>query len=282
MTVSLVIPTLLTQTDLLQDCIFSLRKQKVSFAFDVWVVANTPDKELKAFQQAVSSGSLDIHWLSQGRNTGFTGAVNAGIEASAGDLVILLNDDTTVNPDWLEQLVSTYKKSKADMVASTIYLSDKKTLDSQGFTFLWRGKALPLPQAVEPPDNWKNYPDLFPSTSVLKEPFGPDAAAALYTRELLIELGGFNNSFFAYLEDVDLALRARKAGYTCALAEKAVVYHHKHATSSRLDGFKARQDFMNWWRIVLGSYPRKACLQFGPLILLERAKNLSGLIKSIL
>ncbi len=245
-------------------------------------MANTSQEKLSAFEKSVPTTltkQLKLHCISLGQNTGFTGAVNAGITASTEDLVVLLNDDTTVDQNWLSELVATHHATGADMIASTIHLSDKTTLDSQGFTFRWRGQAIPLPHKEHTADSWTNHPNLLPRTK-LKEPFGPDAAAALYTRRLLTQLRGFRPSFFAYLEDVDLALRARKAGFTSALAENAIVYHHKHATSTKFSGFKARQDWKNWWRIVLGSYSLVAWLKFAPQILLERAKNLSGMIKA--
>ena len=170
------------------------------------------------------------------------------------------------------------------MVASKIYLADKKTLDSQGFGFAWRGKAAALDQNLQcslstAKDYWLNNPQLLPKTK-LQEPFGPDAAAALYTRKLFDKIGLFDNDFFAYLEDVDLALRARQAGMHCALADKAIVYHYKHATSSQKQGFKATQDLKNWWKIVHRRYNFAVWKKFPGLILIERLKNLSGYLKS--
>ena len=142
------------------------------------------------------------------------------------------------------------------MVASKIYLSDQKTLDSQGFGFAWRGKAEALDQNLQcslssAKDYWLNNPELLPKTR-MTEPFGPDAAAALYTKELFDQIGLLAEDFFAYLEDVDLALRARQAGMNCVLADKAIVYHYKHASSSIKQGFKAKQDLKNWWKITTG------------------------------
>ncbi|MCD8484179.1 glycosyltransferase family 2 protein [Candidatus Woesebacteria bacterium] len=282
MSVAIIIPTLLSDFDMLQACLESLAALKKPPEFSVYVMANTSQDTLTQFENTLPqklSEKLDIKFFSLGQNTGFTGAANAGITASTEDLVILLNDDTTVDPNWLTELVATHSTTGADMIASTIYLGNKTTLDSQGFTFRWRGQALTLPFTDTASDNWKNHPDLLSRTNA-REPFGPDAAAALYTRQLLQDLRGFRPSFFAYLEDVDLSLRARRVGFTCALAENAIVFHHKHATSSGFSGFKARQDFRNWWRIVLGSYPLKAWTRFAPRILLERAKNLSGMIKA--
>lgn len=241
-----------------------------------------------------------------GVNAGFTGAVNAGIQKSNAEYIVLLNDDATASPDWLDQLVNTQQQTQADMVASTIYLGGSGTIDSQGFTFYWRGKAYPLlqkrgtshlkseqagclnkkkniPHLSGEGDHWLNNQQFFTSNTpkFFREPFGPDAAACLYTRKLFDTVGLFDDRFFAYLEDVDLALRARKAGMYCALAKDGVAYHHKHATSGAFPRFKATQDMKNWWRIVLYTYPKKSWRKFWPQILLERGRNLSGWMKSL-
>jgi GT2 family glycosyltransferase len=294
---SIIIPTLFTNIDYFQSCLDSLTKQKqieqtTTTPIEIIITANTTQQLMEQAQNKLqpslreqSSSNLTINWLCLGKNTGFTGAVNAGIKVAKGRYIILLNDDTIVDKNWLNELISTQQQTKADMVASKIYLSDKKTLDSQGFGFAWRGKAEPLDKNLQSSlslakDYWLNNPNLLPQTN-FQEPFGPDAAAALYTRELFNKVGYFDNDFFAYLEDVDLALRARQAGMHCALAEKAIVYHYKHATTKKQKhSFKAKQDLKNWWKIVCRRYTNQVWLRFAGVILLERLKNLSGYLKS--
>jgi len=230
--------------------------------------------------------SLPLFWVAAGKNVGFSPATNLGFRARPADFFICLNDDTEVDPAWLTELLSTQKRSSADMVASSIYLGDHETLDSQGFTFAWRGRAEALRGAHSHvstlPDHWLKNKDLLTTNTLefWQEPFGPDAAACLYTQKLIQTIGPFRDDFFAYLEDVELPLRARKAGFHCALASDAIVYHHKHSTSKHFSSFKARQDATNWWRIVL-TYPGNAWQRFAFLILIERTRNLSGWLKSI-
>lgn len=295
--ITIVIPTLLVDINSLQFCLLSLINQKLSKALiqssvEVLIIANTKQQLMEQARQKIQVSLSNIvkpfirfTWLCLGKNIGFTGAVNAGIKQAKGNYIILLNDDTIVDPNWLNELIKTQQDTSVDMVASKICLSDKKTLDSQGFGFSWRGKAEPLDKNLktaltQKKDYWLNNPDLLPKTK-LQEPFGPDAAAALYTKKLFDKIGYFDNDFFAYLEDVDLALRARQAGMCCVLANNAIVYHHKHATTKKQKkNFKAKQDLKNWWKIVCRSYPKKAWLKFAHIILLERLKNLSGYLKS--
>ena len=283
--VSIIITTLLSNPQLLKNCLTSLDSLKTPPQFEVIVVGNVTEGALKKIQKDVLV-SYPVQWLALGKNQGFAGAVNAGISASKSEYLVMLNDDTTVDPNWLTQLVKQQTTTKADMVASTIYLADKQTLDSEGFTFAWRGKAEALKDGTSSlgalPDHWLKEKQFFieaKDDKFWQEPFGSDAAACLYTRNLIEKVGMFDESFFAYLEDVDLAWRARMAGLRCALASKAVVYHHKHATSSKMSNFKAQKDFENWWHIVV-KYPDTVWAKLWWPILEERLRNLSGWVKS--
>lgn len=294
---TIIIPTLFSNVDYLKNCLMSLQKLKFDSMFDqsqvqIIIACNSSQQEMIEIKDKLqtvletSSKNYQIiwQWLCLEKNTGFTGAVNAGIKQALGKYIVLLNDDAVVDEKWLSELIATQQKTGAEMVASKIYLSDKKTLDSQGFGFAWRGKAEALDENLQcslssEKDYWLNNPDLLPKTT-MKEPFGPDAAAALYKKELFDKIGLFAEDFFAYLEDVDLALRARQVKMKCALAEKAVVYHYKHASSGKKQGFKAKQDLKNWWRIVVRRYNFRVWKKFTSLIVIERLKNFSGYLKN--
>lgn len=293
---TIIIPTLLSQPRLLKANVASLNRLRflltsspsIQPPIQIILIANTAQAKLNRYKPAltklITQPNLDLGIICQGKNTGFTGAVNAGIRVAQANLIALLNDDTVVHPDWLDELIITQKQTQAAMVASKIYLADKKTLDSQGFGFAWRGKAEALDHNLhcslsQEQDYWLAQPDLLPTTTH-QEPFGPDAAAALYTKELFEQIGLFDESFFAYLEDVELALRARQAGRHCVLARNAIVYHHKHASSTKMKAaFKAKQDWKNWWRIVLKRYPKQAWCRFGLRVLVERGRNVVGWVR---
>ncbi len=293
-TVDIIIPTLLTQYQVLKECLNSISKaDHENLRVHVYIVCNTKQTPahtsfFQSYQKAQLPFVLDWIWL--GTNKGFAEAMNKGFEVSTGELVFCLNDDTTLDRSCLEQLVLTQQQTGADMVASTILLSNSKKIDSKGFTFWWRGKATALEtnpknevfpnESVK--DHWLNNTHFFDSSDkyFFAEPFGPDAAACLYTRNLLNKTNAFRTSFFAYLEDVDLALRARKLGMYCVLANNAVVYHHKHTTSGKWKNFKTQRDLLNWWRICMGSYPKGVWQKYWLAILLERARNFNGFVKA--
>jgi len=294
---SIIIPTMFGNVDYLRDCLETLKKLKFDKSItnqtvEVLIVCNTSQEkmdEVKINLKAVLNFSskqikLYIKWMCMGFNTGFVGATNEGITASQGEYIVFLNDDTQVTPLWLSELVLKQSKTQADMVASKVYLGDHKTLDSQGFGFAWRGKAEALNKDLKcsmsnDNDYWLNHQSFLPKTK-MSEPFGPDSAAALYTKRLFNGVGLLEKDFFAYLEDVDLALRARQYGMFCAFADKAIIYHYKHATSSKFSSFKSKQDLINWCKIVTRRFGFRVWLKFWFLITVERARNLSGYFKS--
>jgi GT2 family glycosyltransferase len=269
MIVTIIIPTLLKNREYLLKCLEHLDSQSFDHQdFEVIVVVNSQEKY--AFQ----TENYRLTVLNLEKNYGFAGATNIGIDASTGQYIVTLNDDCFVTSDWLKKLVQTAEKTRADMVASRIYhpvvdvpnitlIDDSQwELDSLGFLYAMKGKAdVNLDESITP--------------------FGPDAAAALYSSSLITKVGTFDEKFFAYLEDVDLAFRAQRAGMKCALSE-ARAFHIKHATSSTMSTFKKRQDFINWWRLILKNYTASDWLAYAPSILLERGRNLSGYLKSLL
>ncbi len=293
---SIVIPTLFSNLGYLRDCLESLKSLRFDQSItvkkaEILIICNTTQEEMEKVKQKLkfvfnsANSDLVFKWLCMGYNAGFVKATNVGIKKSLGKYVVFLNDDTQVDPLWLSELILTQKKTQADMVASKVFLDDRQTIDSQGFGFAWRGKAEALDKNLtcslsNDKDYWL-YHQRYLINTQMNDPFGPDGVAALYTRKLFNEVGLLEDDFFCYLEDVDLAIRARQHGMFCTLAEKAIIYHHKHTTSAEFHSLKSKQDLINWWRIVTRRYEIKIWLKFWLKIIEERARNLSGFMKSL-
>ena len=157
-----------------------------------------------------------------GRNLGFAGGVMAGLAEARGEWVALINDDCVVESQaFVEMLAASGTGVDIGSVAATILFADRTdTINSAGIEVDELGIA---------------YERLLgqPATaggSEIADVFGACAGAALYRRAMLDELGGFDASFFAYLEDADLAWRARMQGWRCVYAPGAVA-HHRHSSS---------------------------------------------------
>ena len=219
----------------------------------------------------VDNGSTDgsVAWLSEAyphvrtianpTNLGFAEANNIGIAASSGEYVVLLNNDAFPEPQWLTALLAIAEREPdVGMVASQVrLLAAPGTIDSAGIEVDTLGMAwnrhYGLPAEEEP--------------AAPLEVFGPSASAALYRRNMLSEIGLFDARYFAYYEDVDLAWRARRAGWRCLYAPEARVYHVHSATGGKLSGFKAYYLGLNKWRTLFKHYPFRQMAGWLPLLL---------------
>ncbi len=203
--------------DYVQECVESVLDQTYK------------PSELIVVDNGSSDGSLDylrnlpsacVNLIRLPSNRGFAGGTNAGIRASRGEFVALLNNDAVADRHWLENLVDSLSPD-AGMVASKIlFYSRRNVIDKTGHLFypdgLNRGRG-----AGDQDRGQFDHPG---------EILFPDGCAALYRRKMLEEIGLFDEQFFAYGDDADLGLRARWRGWKCMYAPGAVVYH-RHSSS---------------------------------------------------
>ncbi len=164
----------------------------------------------------------EVKILELGYNFGFTGAINRGIEQAQGQILVPLNNDTEVTPGWAQAIVEALSAHpEAGMVACKILLFDRRdTLHSAGDGFGVDG--IPLNRGVWQKDEGQFDGDLYI--------FGGCGGAVAYRREMLQDIGLFDEELFMYLEDVDLNWRAQLAGYKAVFAPQAVVYHRLSAS----------------------------------------------------
>ena len=153
------------------------------------------------------------------RNAGFGAAVNMAARTSRGQFLILMNNDAVADPGFIAALIAAREASGAAMVAGCM-------VDSSG---LVESAGVTVDQSLTIFDhlNGARREDL---SDASVPPLGPSGGAALYERDAFLAVGGFDERIFAYLEDVDLALRLRIAGHMCALATGATVLHRHSST----------------------------------------------------
>jgi GT2 family glycosyltransferase len=188
-----------------------------------------PADQLLVVDDASTDGSAG--WLAeQGvdvltlrRNAGFAGAANRGIRAVDADAVALLNTDVELAPDWLERTERRLCPGVAAVATKMVSLADPSVLDDCG-DVLRRDGVCEQRGRGRRDDGRHDAPG---------EVFAACAGAALYRRAAVLEVGGFEESLFAYLEDVDLGLRLQLAGWRCAY-EPAVARHAGQGSSAAL------------------------------------------------
>jgi GT2 family glycosyltransferase len=221
---SVVIPTY-RGGSALRLCLESVTDQSSRW-FDVTVVDDAPDPATSTLVRAFTG----VRYLANPSNLGFATAVNRGIRATAGDWVLVLNDDAQVEPGTMSAIL-TETESGLDMGACFVRLSDRPTVDSAGII------VHPDGSSTERGRNESVESARFRRPT---EVFGPSGSAGVYRRAVFDEVGGYDERFFAYYEDVDLAWRARSRGYGCRFLPKARVLHQHSATWGRMSPRKVR------------------------------------------
>jgi GT2 family glycosyltransferase len=252
---TLVIPTW-NGRHLLDVCLAALRFQTWR-DFAIVVVDNGSTDGTVAWMQECHPA---VQVIGNGENRGFAAAVNQGIRASDSRYIVTLNNDTEPEPGWLAALVAAAENEPTvGMCASKMLFADRSAiinstgicLDRAGIAWDRRGGELDDASEVEP-----------------VEVFGPCGGAALYRRAMLDEIGLFDEDFFAYLEDVDLAWRARRAGWRCLFVPTARVFHRHSATSKEGSPFKSYQLGRNKVWLIAKNYPVQRLWRFVPAVLL--------------
>ncbi len=241
---------------LLPTCLAALRLQTWR-DFEVIVVDNASTDDSRAW---LAREYPEVRVLTLESNRGFAPAANAGIRAARGDTVVLLNNDTEADPAWLAEIARALEQNRrAGMVACKLRLFDRRDhLHSAGD--FYRVDGIPGNRGVWEKDGGQ-YDDA-------RGVFGACGGAAAYRRAMLDDIGLFDESLGSYCEDVDLNWRARLAGYDCAYAPRAVVYHRLSATGGGpLASYYVGRNFI--W-VLAKNYPAELWRKYWRRILLAQ------------
>ena len=191
----------------------------------------------------------EVVLLPQPKNLGFAGGVNVGIRyALERDFAYigLFNSDAVADPQWAAGLQATLaSQPEAGIVTGLLLHGDGKTIDSSGDWYsIW---GLPFP---------RGRGQLARTADTAGFVFSGSGGASVYRATLLKQIGLFDETFFAYYEDVDISFRAQLAGYKVAYNPAAVAYHERGSASVRMNvtkqtattkvsGFTVYQTFKN-------------------------------------
>jgi GT2 family glycosyltransferase len=202
----------------LPGCLRSLAVQQLPAA-EVIVVDNGSDDDSLAY---LRDEHPDVRVLALGANTGFAHAANRGIAAAASELIALINTDVELEADWLAAMCAPLSNDAgvAAVACKMLQLDDRRALYDAG-DVLRRDGACVQRGRFERDDGGYDTPG---------DVFGACAGAAVYRRDAVLGIGGFDERYFAYLEDVDLALALRLAGWCCRYVP-AVALHAGEGSS---------------------------------------------------
>jgi GT2 family glycosyltransferase len=244
---SLIIPVY-TDASLTRACLRAIARNTDGVPYEVIVVDDTADRQTKRLLRNVENAKVVVN----ARNQHFLRSVNRGVEAAQGRYLVLMNNDTEVQPGWLRALVHRAESTPDARIVAPKYVFPDGRLNEAG-GILWKdGTGWQVGRGDDPQHHHYNH--------VREVDYG-SAAALLVRTDFLREIGGFDERFApAYYEDADLCFQARARGYRVMYEPTAVVVHKEGGTmgTDESTGHKRNQainrhKFVEKWKDVLDS-----------------------------
>jgi GT2 family glycosyltransferase len=241
----------------LKSCFTSINKIKTRHKIEIIVVDNaSKDKSVEWLK--TQSGNWPIRIVQNNQNLGFAEGNNKGVSVAKGDLILFLNNDTIVEPNFLDILINSLN-SKRDCAAvqpKILQLTRKNYIDSIGSYFTSSGFLYHFGH---------NKPDQKKYNNAAKI-FSMKGACMLFKKKVLDEIGIFDKNFFAYFEESDLCLRALIAGYTLWYEPNAQIYHKGGGTSQDIQaGFVLMHSYKNRLQTYLKNFQIKTLVKILPI-----------------
>ena len=239
----------------LPRCVDCLKKQTYQ-NFEIILIDNSSsDESLTIAKKHHSQFSLRI--VEKNQNIGFAAANNIGVRLAKGKWIVLLNADAFPQPDWLEKLLNTAEKNPGYTFFSSrqIQADTPELMDGAGDAYHISGLA------------WRNGYN-HPSSKFgieQEEVFSTCAAAGLYLRDEFTAIGGFDEDYFSYFEDLDLSFRLRLAGKKCVYVPDAVVHHVGSASTGKRSDFSVYYGYRNMIWTFFKNMPSPLIWFFLPL-----------------
>jgi GT2 family glycosyltransferase len=237
----------------LETCLESLRNQDYQSVEIILVDNGSTDGSISFVQQSYP----EVRLVELDSNRGFTGAGNAGCRVAKGDIIVLLNNDTEVEFNWLTEITSAFDRHpEVGAVASKILLYNKRDHFHTAGDY-YRVDGIPGNRGV-----WQKDQGQYDRESFV---FSACGAAAAYRRELIEEIGFLDDSFYFSCEDVDLGWRIQLAGWKVIYSPTAVVYHKLKATGE--DAIASYYDGRNFLYVIWKNYPTSILKEYWPKII---------------
>jgi GT2 family glycosyltransferase len=242
---------------LLRDCLRSMRAALAATGRESEIVvvdnASTDDS-----REMVRREFPDVDLVENDENVGFPAAVNVGIERTGGEWIVLLNNDATIEPDALARVFARPIPADVGAIAMQMRFASRPDLVNSA--------GIGLDVLCVAYDRLLGQPADGEATRDA-EVFGACGGAAVLRRAMLDDVGGIDGRIFLYLDDVDIAWRARMAGWKALYVPGAVVWHHHSATTRHGSDFKYFHVGRNRVRLLARNADRRHLLRHGAAIL---------------
>lgn len=229
--------------ELLADCLSSLSNQTFNNFETILVDNNSADDSIKYVKQNFPLVKIII----LKKNYGFAKAINEGVKSSKAKYVVFLNNDTSVDKDWLENLIKCADNHKEVISINSKLLNfyNKKIIDGVGIMIneVGQAKSIGWQQKDRGQYNKEEYI------------FGATGGASLFNREDFIKVGLFDENYFMYSEEVDFAFRSQFLGYKSIYCPKALVYHKHKTTAKKFPQHIEYWQFRNMTQTIIKDFP---------------------------
>jgi GT2 family glycosyltransferase len=225
----------------LYKCLTSLTTQTFQ-NYNIIIIDNgSDDGGTEGLSQKYLNSNLHIEHFPT--NHGYAFANNIGAHLAHGKWLVLLNADAFPEHDWLEKLFNAAEENPefSSFSSRQIQANSPNLLDGVGDAYHITGLA------------WRrHYNQLAQSYGYqAEEVFSACPTAALYSREEFLKVGGFDEDYFSYFEDVDLGFRLRLSGEKCLYVPQAVVHHVGSASTGKRSDFSVYYGYRNLiWTFV--------------------------------
>ncbi|MDP8214247.1 MAG: glycosyltransferase family 2 protein [Candidatus Euphemobacter frigidus] len=212
----------------LEECLNALKAQTYPRREVILVINGSEDGSAEFVRERFGDFARIIELP---ENIGYTGGNNAGLRDARGEYIALLNDDTRVDPSWLEAMVEALRDRPGYGLAACKILSyyRPEIIDNVGHIFYRDGTFRGRGRLEVDRGQYDRE----------EEVLSPSGCAFLIRKEALDEVGFFDEEFFIYGDDAELSLRIRLAGWKVIYVPSAVVYHKYSATTGAYSPFKA-------------------------------------------
>ena len=251
----------------LEDCFRSLTQQTYR-NYELILVDNGSTDDSISFMR---EHFPDVHLVQLSSNTGFAGGTNAGIKEAKGEFILTLNNDTISDLNLLDEIVRPMQlDGHIGMCGAKMLLPDGR-INSTAICISRSGAAWDRGMGEQDHGQY----------DVAEEIFGPCAGAALYRRSMLNEIGLFDEDFFLFMEDVDLAFRAQLAGWRCRYVPTARVVHIHGGTAGAKSDTAIYYGNRNILWYIVKNFPIRTILISSPWIIGRNSVVLSPIISSM-
>ena len=237
------------------------------------------EKEIIVVDNASTDGSLEMlnkfNWvklINNNHNLGYAAANNSGLKQARGEYILFLNSDTKIFPHTLSTMID-FMDQHPDVGISTCRVElpsgQIDPASHRGFPTPWNALTyfLGLEKLLPKTKFFSGYHQSWKDMTQVHDIDSPAGAFFLTRKSILDQIGGFDNQFFMYAEDLDLSLRIKQAGWKIMYVPLTKIIHHKkqsgRASSHSLTRLRTQQHFFTTMKLFYNKHYQR---QYSPLV----------------